>query len=58
MNIKDNFFMLGGNSIHIPQIVDKLNKESKVDLTIRDFILHSTIEDLGKFIEEKIYKKA
>ncbi len=52
-NVKDNFFILGGNSIHIPQIVYKLNELYGIDLTIRDFILNSTIEELGKFIKNK-----
>lgn len=50
----DNFFIIGGNSVHIPQIVDRLNKTFNADITIRDFISCSTIENLSAYIEANL----
>jgi len=58
ISIDDNFFGIGGNSLHIPIIVSRISKILNYDITIRDFILNSDIYSLSKFIEnskEKIY---
>ena len=54
ISVVDNFFIVGGNSIHIPQIVHELNQHYTIDLTIRDFILHSTIRELSEYIKNKV----
>ena len=53
ISVTDNFFVVGGNSIHIPQIVHRLNKNYSVNLTIRDFILRSSIKELSLLIENR-----
>ncbi|WP_156962114.1 phosphopantetheine-binding protein [Candidatus Paracaedibacter symbiosus] len=45
----ESFFNVGGNSLHIPQIVGSINNEFKTCLTIRGFILNSTIRELSAF---------
>lgn len=44
ISVIENFFMIGGNSLHIPMIVTKLNTLFSSKLTLRDFILNSTIQ--------------
>ncbi len=51
ISIKEDFFSLGGNSLHIPQIVSAINDHFKANLTIRNFILNSTIQSLVSFIQ-------
>ncbi|OGV25769.1 MAG: hypothetical protein A3F18_05490 [Legionellales bacterium RIFCSPHIGHO2_12_FULL_37_14] len=46
----DSFFMLGGHSLLIPQVVSKINTHFASRITIRDFIQNPTIEKLGFFI--------
>lgn len=51
LGVTEPFFLLGGNSLHIPQIVARINTAHNASITIRDFILHSTIRELACFIE-------
>lgn len=51
ISVTENFFNLGGHSLHIPQIVSALNSYFEKKLTIRDFILNSTIREVYNFIE-------
>lgn len=51
LSIIEPFFLLGGNSLHIPQIVARINTIHQTAITIRDFILHSTIRELAEFME-------
>jgi amino acid adenylation domain-containing protein len=53
ISVTDNFFMTGGNSLHIPTIIYEMQKRFAIELTIREFILNSTIRDLAKIIEPK-----
>ena len=57
ISVKDNFFILGGNSLTIPKIITVLNKKFQVNITIRDFILHSTISELSSFMQNCNIKK-
>lgn len=50
ISVLENFFSLGGHSLHIPQIVASINDKQGMRLTIREFILNSTIRELGVFL--------
>ncbi|WP_428741063.1 amino acid adenylation domain-containing protein, partial [Tenacibaculum sp.] len=51
IGIKDDFFVLGGDSIKSIQIVARL-KQRKLSLTIQDILLNPVIEDLSKVIKK------
>ncbi|WP_425657968.1 amino acid adenylation domain-containing protein [Tenacibaculum ascidiaceicola] len=51
IGIKDDFFILGGDSIKSIQIVARL-KQRKLSLTIQDILLNPVIEDLSKAIKK------
>ncbi|HEX4045327.1 MAG TPA: amino acid adenylation domain-containing protein, partial [Gammaproteobacteria bacterium] len=52
ISLDDSFFMLGGHSLLIPQVVIKINKQLTTNITIRDFIQNSTIDKLAQVIKE------
>lgn len=56
ISVKESFFSLGGNSLHIPQIVSRINSEFNTQMTIRNFILNSTICALASFVQPAISK--
>jgi hypothetical protein len=43
--------MLGGNSLSIPKVVMKINLDLDTNITIREFILNSTIKTLADYIK-------
>jgi len=53
IDIKSDFTMLGGNSIHIPEIIYKINKKFNANITLRKFMENQTIEKLSKLIKEQ-----
>lgn len=57
ISIKDNFFAIGGHSLHIPVITFKINKLYNTHFTIRDFILNSTIEENALMVENSNKEK-
>ena len=54
INVDENFILLGGNSVHIPQIIIELNKTLNARLTMRTFIENQTIRKLSKKIEKNL----
>jgi hypothetical protein len=50
IDVDENFIILGGNSIHIPQIVAELNIILNARLTIRTFMENQTIRKLSNKI--------
>ena len=53
IDIKANFFELGGSSLLVPIIVIKLKKEHNIIIKTLDFFEYPTIESLANFIESK-----
>ncbi|BDU76001.1 hypothetical protein METESE_09590 [Mesoterricola sediminis] len=47
ISVTENFFNLGGHSLHIPQIVSRINKRFGAGMTIRDFILNASIREVS-----------
>lgn len=54
ISVVDNFFMVGGNSLHIPLIIMNLQDAFNIELTIREFILNSTVREISSFIQSRI----
>ncbi|MEM5028599.1 amino acid adenylation domain-containing protein [Priestia sp. WB3] len=52
VGIKDNFFEVGGDSLRATNAVVNINKELKVDISLKEIFTGSTIEDLAKIIEK------
>jgi surfactin family lipopeptide synthetase A len=53
IDVTDNYYDLGGDSIHAIKINNLLGKELKVDVTIADLFNHLTIAGLAEFLEFK-----
>jgi acyl transferase domain-containing protein/thioesterase domain-containing protein/acyl carrier protein len=51
IGVRDNFFDLGGDSLIIVQILQKLRQTLKEDLTINDLLNANTIADLAQIID-------
>ncbi len=51
LDVKENFFEIGGRSILIPQILIKLKKFENIDLHIVHMFQYPTIKSLAQFIE-------
>jgi amino acid adenylation domain-containing protein len=54
IDIDENFILLGGNSVHIPQIITELNKTLNARLTMRVFMENQTIRKLTEKIEKNL----
>ena len=50
----DNFFLLGGHSLFGAQLVDRLNREFEVELTLRSVFDYPTVVGLASEIEDAI----
>ena len=55
--INDNFFLLGGHSLFGAQLVDRLNRDFEVDLTLRAVFDYPTVAGLASVIEEAILER-
>jgi len=52
VGIYDNLFALGGNSLLATQVISRVNKVLRVDLTLRSFFAKPTIAGLSEEIEK------
>ena len=48
----DSFFESGGNSLLAISLMNRIADEFGVSISFRDLIIHSSIADLGKYIDE------
>jgi amino acid adenylation domain-containing protein len=53
LGVHENFFDLGGHSLQAVRIVANINKTLKARLDVSAFMLHPTLEQLAKLLEEK-----
>ena len=53
INITDNYYDLGGDSIHAIKINSLLEKQLKLQVTIADLFNHLSIAELAEFLESK-----
>lgn len=54
VNIYDDFYRLGGDSILAAKIINETNAKYKTDYQIFDIFDYNTVYDFAKFIEEQI----
>jgi surfactin family lipopeptide synthetase A len=53
LSINDNYYDLGGDSIHAIKINSLLEKQLKIQVTIGDLFNHLTIAELAEFLQSK-----
>ena len=53
INIFDNYYDLGGDSIHAIKITSQMEKNLNIQLSIGDLFNHLTISELAEFLESK-----
>lgn len=54
INISDDFFAIGGNSLKAVHVINEIKKEYNIELKIQDLFKHSNILQLSKFIKPMI----
>jgi acyl carrier protein len=53
IDINDNFFEIGGNSIKVFQILPIINSKLKTDLQILSFFQYPTIRQMAKYLKKE-----
>ncbi|WP_156856518.1 non-ribosomal peptide synthetase [Oceanobacillus sp. AG] len=56
VGVKDDFFDIGGHSLRATNLVAKINKELKVEISLREIFSNPTIERLAKIIKNSKYE--
>ena len=51
VGLDDNFFMLGGDSLHMTQISSRIRDSLNVELSFDDFFSHPTVASLSKIAD-------
>ena len=54
ISIEDSFFVIGGHSLLATRLLAKIRNSIQVDITLKEFFLHSTIKALAQIVEEKL----
>ena len=49
----ENFFLIGGHSLLVPQVILEINNKYSISLTIRDFINNPSVLSLAKFVSDR-----
>jgi amino acid adenylation domain-containing protein len=57
VNVEDNFFDLGGHSLLAVRLVNEINKQLSVNLTLPIFYLNPTVDGLTRILLEGKYAK-
>jgi amino acid adenylation domain-containing protein len=57
IGVEDNFFLLGGHSLLGAQLVDRLNRDFQVELTLRSVFDYPTVAGLASEIEAAILER-
>lgn len=53
-NYSKTFFELGGDSLGMVKMINEINEEFQVDITIGDIVEHNSIDDLADFLADNI----
>jgi amino acid adenylation domain-containing protein len=51
LSVDDNFFLEGGNSLQIGQIIARIRKELNVEVSVHVFYSHSVIKELASYVD-------
>ena len=54
MNVRDNFFDIGGHSLLAVRLLREINNELNTSLTIQEFFLDPTIEGIAKVLRQGV----
>ncbi len=54
INVEDNYFQLGGNSLKAINMITELNKLFNIKLSLIDFIESGTIKEISKLVVNKL----
>ena len=57
INMNDNFFMIGGNSLIATQVVSRLKEAYSVDLPLEEIYEGENLEEISKKIENALHEK-
>lgn len=57
IGVNDNFFILGGDSLLLTQVLNRINETYSLDLTISTLFLSPDIRNLSRLIEERERKR-
>ncbi|MBE0377183.1 non-ribosomal peptide synthetase [Pseudoalteromonas prydzensis] len=52
IGVETNFFELGGSSVHLIQVVAKINALMGTDFSVVSLFEHSTVREMARFIDE------
>ena len=55
---QQDFFEIGGNSLAVTYLVNKIQEAYRIELSLQDVYIHSKLQDLLAFIEQKVKSKA
>jgi amino acid adenylation domain-containing protein/non-ribosomal peptide synthase protein (TIGR01720 family) len=50
IGIDDDFFTLGGHSLLVASLANKIIREFKIDISLKSFFEHTTIEELAEYL--------
>ena len=56
IGVQDNFFSVGGHSLLAVQLIAKIRKELKLELTLSELFLNPSVEKLQCYLKEKAKK--
>ncbi|MGB5927412.1 MAG: SDR family NAD(P)-dependent oxidoreductase [Cyclobacteriaceae bacterium] len=52
----DDFFDIGGHSLNGTQVINRINKETGIELEFEDMLDYATVRELGTYLEEELSK--
>jgi amino acid adenylation domain-containing protein len=52
VNLDDNFFGIGGNSLNAVRLISRLQKEWRIKLSLKEIFYHPILSDLAEIIEK------
>ena len=58
ISVIDNFYELGGDSIHALKIVNIVKEQFKINVELSELLKHQTIESFSTYIDQKINSEA
>ncbi|MDD4111511.1 MAG: amino acid adenylation domain-containing protein [Herbinix sp.] len=57
INIYDNFYELGGDSILAMKLINEINKELNIKLNVTEIFNYSTISDFSNYLRKEVFKQ-
>ncbi|PWK15686.1 amino acid adenylation domain-containing protein [Tumebacillus permanentifrigoris] len=55
ISANDNFFDLGGHSLLVIQVTNRIHKQWSVTVQLKDMFLHATVESLANHVDQLMY---